>query len=126
MRRFSSALVGAAVSVALLASSAPAGAASLSPSPAVMQGDSSHAAIQSVGDRRWNHRNRGWRHDRNPHFSFGFGFPAPRVYAQRRAYRCPYGTYYAYPVGCVADYDYYPRHRRYPHRGPGIGFEFSF
>jgi hypothetical protein len=120
MRRFSSALAGAAVSVALLASSAPAGAASLHPSPAVTQDDAS--AIQPVGDRRGKHRHR----YREPRFSFGFGFPAPRAYTYQRTYRCPYGSYYHYPVGCVAAYDHYPRYRSYPYRSPGVGFEFRF
>ncbi|MGH6924769.1 MAG: hypothetical protein ACRED5_13620 [Propylenella sp.] len=120
MQRFTSALGAAAISVAALATAAPAGAASIYAPPAATAANDSDAGILRVHDRRWR--------DRGPHFSFGFGVPfAPRAYAYDRRYddRCPYGSYYRYPVGCVATYRHYDGPYYYD-RGPGVSFHFGF
>jgi hypothetical protein len=145
MQRFSSALCVAAVAAAALAAPVPAGAAPLHPQHSVTAGSASDGGIQTVGGRHW-------RHDRGPHFSFGFGAPVvpyayvprarvyerPYVYERRYSYdnRCPDGSYYRYPVGCVAayyerDYDYdhvYRYGEPYPyHRGrSGVTVQFGF
>ena len=131
MQRFSSALIGAAAGLAVLASSAPAQAASPQARRAVEQ---SSAAIVYIGDRDWKHRghwrdrghrdrghwrHRGKRHDRD-HFSFGFGFPFASVPYAYRTYRCPYGySYDQYRHVCVGSRHHY-RHR------PGFSIEFGF
>jgi hypothetical protein len=122
MQRFSSALAGAAVSFAVLAGSAPAQAAVLMPTPAVLTGDQQAADIQTVGDRRGRHRSHRFRGHDSFALGFGFGFGAPFIgssYAYR-PYRysysaCPYGTFYepAYG-GCVVAYNRYPAYS-YPY-----------
>lgn len=140
MQRFTSVLAAAAVSIAALASSAPAGAASPYAPPTATIGNDSTIGIQKVDDRRWR---RG-----GPHVSFGFSVPfvprpyayAPRAYVYERPYaydrryvrdsRCSDGFFYRYPVGCVAAYDrdyrYYDRRPSYYSGGPGVSFHFGF
>jgi hypothetical protein len=119
MQRISSALAGAAVSLALVASGAPAQATSLQPAPAVMTSDEPAAGIQTVHDRKWRHGHRRHRDD----FRFGFAFGPPIVAYPRYAYRaCPYG--YAFDgYGCVRTYHAYPYH--YGVR-PGFSIELGF
>src|SRR5687768_14381210 len=120
MHRFSSALLGAAVSLALVASSAPTQAASPHPAPVVSQ----QTGIQMVGDRdrgRWRHRDR----DRDSHFSFSFGVPFA-TYHQPYVYRapvCPHGYWYdQYRHACFA---YQPRYTHPYGYGGGVTFGFG-
>ena len=133
MQRYTSALAGAAVSLALLATSLPAQAASFRAAPAVLTSDQPVAGIQTVdNDWRWRH---GRRHRDRDHFrlGFGFGFGAPFFgfpsysYAYR-PYRysypaCPYGSFWdPYYGACVVAH--YPRYRTHPYSGAGIGLEY--
>jgi len=121
MQRLSSLLAGAAVSLALLAVSAPSQAAPFGLAPAVLTGDASGAEIQFVRNRHWRH---GF-HGGGLSFGFGLGFGGPFVghpydydyYRPSYAYRsCPGGTFYEPGYGCVVDDSYgygYNRYNRY-------------
>ena len=134
MQRLSFALAGAAVSLAVLAGSAPTEAATFRPAPAVLTGDQPAAAIQAVRDRRGGHHHRGHRFRGHDSFAlgFGFGFGAPFIgnsYSYR-PYRysypvCPYGTFYEPAYGaCVVAYNPYPAYS-YP-RGYGSGHPLDY
>ena len=122
MQRLSSALTGAAVSLALVASAAPAQAISLQPAPAAISSNQPAADIQTVDHRKWRHSH---RRDRD-HFRFGFAFGPPVVTYPRYAYRaCPHGYRYD-GYGCVATYS---RYHAYPHHygvRPGFSVQLGF
>jgi hypothetical protein len=128
MQRISSACIGAAALLAMVAGAAPAQAASIRAAPvmAAEQGP----AIQQVGDR-WDH-GRKWKHRRDrDHFSFGFGvpfayYPSYPTYAYR-SYACPYGYRYDhYRHACVGNSYSYGGHPYHYRSRPGFSIQFGF
>jgi hypothetical protein len=127
MQRISSACIGAAALLAMVAGAAPAQAASIRAAPAVAA--EQDTAIHEVGSKWDGHGRRHHRHHDRDRFSFGFGvpfayFPSYPTYAYR-SYGCPYGYWYdGYRcVGRSYHHGGYPYHYR---SSPGFSIQFGF
>ena len=130
MQRLSSALAGAAVSLAILVSSGHAQATPLRPAIPIAGGGQS-GSVQLVGERGWGHRG-GWGHHggfghHGLNFGLGFALGAaiagspygaypydayPYGYTYRRP-GCPYGSFYEPGYGCVVEAYEYPSYPIY-------------